>query len=122
MMRQGWLRTCLTVGGVVLAGGVLLVTLGQRPGAADGAEVSMRDLAADINDGLVYRVVIRDDRLEVMYADRRRASVSQPGIDARQQLTGLGATAYALEGVEFVDGRSEPNPIVRMLGPRPADR
>ena len=65
-------------------------------------EISLSKLVADINEGAVQSVVVKEEGLEIAYNNGREVtSRKEFGVDLTETLTGLGADPTKLEQVDI---------------------
>jgi cell division protease FtsH len=84
---------------LVVAGALIL---GVFPTSERLDEVSLSQLAADINEGKVNSISVNGNDLTVTYADNQEiASRKEDGVDLTNTLLGMGVRAEALDGVDL---------------------
>ncbi len=84
---------------------ILVITLSFWGNGTNAAEISLSDLANDINHERVDSILVVDDELTVRYIDGRTATTRKdPSLPAPEQLLALGADPEKLRRVELNNG------------------
>ena len=98
-MNVNWRGALVYLLILVVAGALIL---GVFPTSERLDEVSLSQLAADINEGKVGSISVNGNDLTVTYADNQEmASRKEDGVDLTNTLLGMGVNAEALDGVDL---------------------
>ncbi len=102
-MDSKWLRNSFVYLILLVAVVALFFTAFPQPGDRETSTISLNEVAAGVKDGSVRRVLVRDNRLQIEYQDKRKAASR---FDANgtitQQLRDYGVTPEQLENTSIV--------------------
>ena len=85
---------------ILIAAGALI--LGVFPMGETSEEISISQIAQDINEGKVKSIVVKDNELEVTFDDATTViSRKEEGVDLPENLLALGVTEEALESTDI---------------------
>ncbi len=100
---------------VLVGFAILVITLSLAGNGRGSTEISLSDLARDINSGRVASIQVTDNQMTVRYKDGSAAtSRKDPSLPAPEQLLALGAEESQLQMVEITNG--EPSNVGAWLG------
>src|ERR1051325_1938231 len=115
MTSNKWLRNSFAYLVILAAIAALFFTAFPQTGDKEVVPISFSGLAKDVREGVVSRISVTEDRLNVEYFDKRRASSRKdPSGTTSQQLRDYGVTPEQLEAVTIVV--SEPSQFGNWLG------
>ncbi len=114
MSNKRWLRNSFVYLILLAAIGALIVVAFPQTGERE-ATISLSAVAKDVQEGTVTRIVVIEDRLQIDYADGRRAlSRKEPGSSITAQLRDYGVSPEQLQRINVVV--SEPSQVGNWLG------
>ena len=101
-MGSGWFRTGFVYLLILVAVAALIFSISPQSKKSEGIAISQ--LAAEIKDGKVERIIVTgDDSLKIEYKDKRETSVShkESGVGVTEILEDLGVTKGELAAVNI---------------------
>ena len=102
-MDSKWLRNSFVYLILLVAVVALFFTAFPQPGDRENAPISLNEVAAGVKDGSVRRILVTENRLNIEYQDKRKATSR---FDANgtitQQLRDYGVTPDQLENTSIV--------------------
>lgn len=102
-MDSKWLRNSFVYLLLLVAVVALFFTAFPQPGARESEQISLSQLARDVREGSVRRILISEDRLQVEYDEKRKAtSRKESNANLTQVLRDYGVAPEQLEAVSVV--------------------
>ncbi len=105
-MDNKWLRNSFVYLILLVAVVALFFTAFPPSGGNENQQISINEVAAGVRDGTIRRILVSEERLQIEYSDKRRAtSRKETNVGITQQLRDYGVTPEQLDGtsIQFVD-------------------
>ncbi|MEA2640041.1 MAG: cell division protease FtsH [Chloroflexota bacterium] len=114
-MDSKWLRNSFVYLILLVAVVALFFTAFPNNGNNDNHQIAMSQVAAGVKDGNIRQIQVSDDRLQIVYADKTKAtSRKDPGGTLTQQLRDYGVLPEQLDNVQIQV--ADPPQFVNWLG------
>ncbi|HZT08750.1 MAG TPA: ATP-dependent zinc metalloprotease FtsH [Chloroflexota bacterium] len=102
-MDNKWLRNSFVYLILLVAVVALFFTAFPPSGGNENQQISINEVAAGVKEGTIRRILVSDDRLQIEYLDKRRAtSRKETNVGITQQLRDYGVTPDQLDAVSIV--------------------